>query len=178
MSKIVMLNKDSVVIDIVDMVKPVKKSRRGITILCAPEEAEGYVGSDNNTVYAKMGAQFQPTYYDIASLYTVEEIPEQITPLAYKYNPEDGFVLNEDPYPETNLRLTQQMAAKVSEESLGNVEKIGAASCGHYAQGDIFVAGGYPYEALVEINIGNTLVVDGNCKQTNINAVINNLKEE
>lgn len=108
MSKIVMLNKDSVVIDIVDMVKPVKKSRRGITILCAPEEAEGYVGSDNNTVYAKMGMQFQPTYYDIASLCTVEDVPALITPLNYKYNPEDGFILNEDSYPDTNLGLTQK----------------------------------------------------------------------
>lgn len=108
MSKIVMLNKDSVVIDIVDMVKPVKKSRRGVTILCAPEEAEGYVGSDNNTVYAKMGMQFQPTYYDIASLCTVEDVPALITPLNYKYNPEDGFTLNEDSYPDTNLGLTQK----------------------------------------------------------------------
>ena len=108
MSKIVMLNKDSVVIDIVDMVKPVKKSRGGVTILCAPEEAEGYVGSDNNTVYAKMGMQFQPTYYDIASLCTVEDVPTLITPLNYKYNPEDGFTLNEDSYPDTNLGLTQK----------------------------------------------------------------------
>lgn len=178
MSKFVMLNKDAVVIDIVDVVKPVRKAANGNTILCDPEICEGYVGSDNNTVYARIGMQFQPSFYDIAQMYMVEEIPAQITPLAYKYNSEDGFVLNEDPYPETNLRLTQQIAEKVPEESLGNVEKIGAASCGHYAQGDIFVAGGCPYEALVEINIGNTLVVDGNCKQTNINTVINNLKEE
>lgn len=106
MSKVVMLNKDGVVIDIVDNARPVKKSRNGVTILCAPEEAEGYVGSDNNTVYAKMGMQFQPTYYDIASLYMVEEVPALIAPLAYKYNPEDGFALNKDSYPETNLGLT------------------------------------------------------------------------
>lgn len=106
MSKVVMLNKDGVVIDIVDNARPVKKSRNGVTILCAPEDAEGYVGSDNNTVYAKMGMQFQPTYYDIASLYMVEEVPALIAPLAYKYNPEDGFTLNKDSYPETNLGLT------------------------------------------------------------------------
>jgi hypothetical protein len=66
------------------------------------------VGSDNNTVYAKMGMQFQPTYYDIASLCTVEDVPALITPLNYKYNPEDGFILNEDSYPDTNLGLTQK----------------------------------------------------------------------
>jgi len=66
------------------------------------------VGSDNNTVYAKMGMQFQPTYYDIASLCTVEDVPALITPLNYKYNSEDGFTLNEDSYPDTNLGLTQK----------------------------------------------------------------------
>jgi len=108
MNKVVMLNKDNVIVDIVDEVKPVKKSRSGVTILCPAEEAEGYVGSDNNTVYAKIGMQFQPSYYDIASLYMVEDIPNLVVPLAYKYNPEEGFVLNEDSYPDTNLGLTEK----------------------------------------------------------------------
>ena len=111
MSKVVMLNKEGVLIDIVDHVRPVKKSRKGVTILCAPEEAEGYVGSDNDTVYAKMGMQFQPTFYDIARLYQVEEVPAIIEPLAYKYNPEDGFTVNEDTYPDTNLGLTKKSAS-------------------------------------------------------------------
>lgn len=106
MSKIVMLNKDSVIIDIVDTVKPVKKSRSGVTILCPVEECEGYVGSDNDTVYAKMGMQFQPSFYDIASLISVDEVPAHISSLAYKYSTKDGFVLNEDSYPDTNLGLT------------------------------------------------------------------------
>ena len=111
MSKVVMLNKEGVLIDIVDHVRPVKKSRKGVTILCAPEEAEGYVGSDNDTVYARVGMQFQPTFYDIARLYQVEEVPAIIEPLAYKYNPEDGFTVNEDTYPDTNLGLTKKSAS-------------------------------------------------------------------
>lgn len=176
MNKVVMLNKDNVIVDIVETVKPVKKSRAGVTILCAPEEAEGYVGSDNDTVYAKMGTQFQPTYYDIASLIMVEDIPATVEPLAYKYNAEDGFFANEDPYPDTNLGLTKKVAEKAAAASIGDVEEIGSAASKLYKQGDIFVAGGYTYEALVEINVGNILVVNGNCKLTNINAIIN--KEE
>ena len=108
MSKFVMLNKDAVVIDIVDVVKPVRKAANGNTILCDPEICEGYIGSDNNTVYAKMGMQFQPSYYDIAQMYMVDEVPALVVPLVHKYSPEDGFTLNEDSYPDTNLGLTQK----------------------------------------------------------------------
>lgn len=108
MDKIVMLNKDNAVIDVVENVKPVCKSRSGITILCNNDEAQGYIGSDEETIYAKYGMQFQPTYYDIAKMYTVNEddIPSIVKPLVYKYDPEKGFFLNEDNYPDTNKGLT------------------------------------------------------------------------
>ena len=108
MDKIVMLNKDNAVIDVVENVKPVCKSRSGITILCSNDEAQGYIGSDEETIYAKYGMQFQPTYYDIAKMYTVNEddIPSIVRPLVYKYSPEKGFFLNEDSYPDTNKGLT------------------------------------------------------------------------
>ena len=107
MEKYVMLNKDNAVVDIVDTIKPVKKAANGVTILCPAEEAQGYVGSDNETIYARIGMQFQPTYYDIAKMYLVaEDIPAVVAPLAYKYDPEHGFSINQDEYPETNKALT------------------------------------------------------------------------
>ena len=110
MEKYVMLNKDNAVVDIVEKIKPVKKANNGVTILCPAEEAQGYVGSDNETIYARIGMQFQPTYYDIAKMYLVaEDIPAIVTPLAYKYDPEHGFSINEDAYPETNKMLTSRV---------------------------------------------------------------------
>lgn len=110
--KFLLLNKDNVIIDIVDTVKPVMKNRNGITVLCKADEAQGYIGSDDNTIYAKFGSQFQPTYYDIANSYAVDEVPKLVVPLMFKYGLENEgdteltFFLNEDPYPETNTNLT------------------------------------------------------------------------
>lgn len=103
-----MLNKEDAVVDIVETEKPVRKANNGVVILCEPKDAQGWIGSDNETIYAKMGSQFQPTYYDIAKMYIVDEndIPKTVKPLLYKYNPDDGFYLNEDNYPDTNISLT------------------------------------------------------------------------
>ncbi len=124
MDKVVMLNKDNAVVDIVDTVKPVKKTDNGITILCAAEEAQGYIGSDNETIYARIGMQFQPTYYDIAKMYMIneEDIPAVVAPLAYKYAPETGFTVNMDPYPDTNKGLTDRMSE--TEEILMDMSEI------------------------------------------------------
>lgn len=110
MNKIVMVNKDGAVVDIVDELKPVRKGGNGVTILCDASQAQGYIGSDNETIYAKIGTQFQPTYYDIARMYMVDEseIKKPVKPLVYKYSPEDGFYLNEDEYPDTNTGLTKK----------------------------------------------------------------------
>lgn len=108
MSKVIMLNKDNVIVDIVDTVKPVRKAANGNTILCPVEICEGYIGADNNTVYAKLGMQFQPSFYDIATMYTVDEVPNMVEPLVYKYTVDDGFFLNDTNYPDTNLGLTKK----------------------------------------------------------------------
>ena len=110
--KHLMLNKDNVIIDIVDKIKPVMKNRNGITVLCKGNEAQGYIGSDDTTIYAKRGTQFQPSYYDIAECYEVDEVPKLVVPLMFKYGleTEDAteftFFMNEDKYPETNTNLT------------------------------------------------------------------------
>ena len=41
------LNRDGVIIDIVEEHKPVKKNRNGITVFCGNDDAEGYIGSDD-----------------------------------------------------------------------------------------------------------------------------------
>lgn len=107
--KHLLLNKDNVIIDIVDSVKPVKKNKNGVTVLCGNDEAQGYVASDNDTIIAKFGSQFQPTYYDIFKIYAVDEVPEMVVRLMFKYEEVDGkmeFVMNNNPYPDTNLKLT------------------------------------------------------------------------
>lgn len=108
MSKYVMLNKDNVVVDIVDVVKPVRKAPNGVTILCPADICEGYLGSSDDTIYSKIGMQFQPSFYDIASIYAVEEVPNMVEPLVYKYTVDDGFFLNDTNYPDTNLGLTKK----------------------------------------------------------------------
>lgn len=110
--KHLLLNKNGVIIDIVDNVKPVMKNKNDITILCRADEAQGYIGSDNDTIYAKIGSQFQPSYYDIAQICAVEEIPQLVVPLMFKYGFENtgdtemSFFMNDEQYPETNTNLT------------------------------------------------------------------------
>lgn len=94
-------------------VKPVRKSRSGLTILCGTEQAEGYIGSDNETIYARAGVNLIPAYTDIASMIQ-EDVPVGVTALAWKY--EDGsFALNEDPYPLNNLALTDNTAQNAAD---------------------------------------------------------------
>lgn len=99
--------------DIVDSVKPVRKNENDIVILCNYEECQGYIGSDNETVFARLGKQLQPQFTDVALVVMAsEEIPEEVEPLTYKFI--DGeFVENEDDYPLDNTALTRE-AAKIS----------------------------------------------------------------
>lgn len=105
MSKFLLLNKDNVIIDIVDSIRYVRKNENGLTILCHQDEAQGYIGSDNEKVWAKRGTQFQPSFSDIAYEGAVESIEDYVVPLQYKFI--DGqIVLNEDPYPADIITLT------------------------------------------------------------------------
>lgn len=108
--KHLLLNKDNVVIDIVEDVKYVKKNGNNLVVLCHQHDAQGYMASDNENIYAKFGAQFKPDYTDIAAEAMVEDdIAETITPRKFKYI--NGEVVeNEDPYPEDNLKLTNATA--------------------------------------------------------------------
>jgi hypothetical protein len=97
-----LLNKDKVIIDTVETVKPVRKSSTGLTILCSMPDAQGYIGADEETIYAKMGTQLIEAYTNIAS---VVEYDGEATPLAEKYV--DGEIVpNEAPFPLGNMALT------------------------------------------------------------------------
>lgn len=107
MGKFLLLNKDDVIIDIVDQVRYVKVNENQLTVLCHQHDAQGYIGSDNVTIYAKRGTQFKPSYDDIAKESAVEELPDGVVPLLYKYDFETSKIVpNQDPYPEDNTTLT------------------------------------------------------------------------
>lgn len=107
MSKFLLLNKSDVIIDIVDEVRYVKKNENNLVVLCHQHDAQGYIGSDNETIYPKIGTQFRPSYDDIAKESAVDELPEGVVPLRYKYDWETcKIVENEDPYPADNTTLT------------------------------------------------------------------------
>ena len=114
------LNRDGVIIDIVEEHKPVKKNRNGITVFCGNDDAEGYIGSDDQ-IYSKMGANLIPAYTDIAAI-VMTDIPEDVKRLDYKYI--DGeFVENEEAYPLDNTTLTKATAVNTA-----NIDYIAAMS--------------------------------------------------
>lgn len=117
--KYLLLNKDNVIIDIVKNVKYVKKNCNNLVVLCHQHDAQGYIASDNENIYAKFGTQFKPDYTDIAEEAVVEDdIADIIVPRKFKYI--NGKVVeNEDPYPEDNLGLTNATA-----QNEANIEYI------------------------------------------------------
>lgn len=123
--KYLYLNKDNVIIDIVDEVRPVFKNRNGLTVLCNIDNAQGYIGSNNETIYPRIGSQFISTYYDIAIMASVDTVPNSVEPLKYKYIAGE-FVENTDPYPDTNVTLTtgqEQLNATVEYvAAMANIE--------------------------------------------------------
>jgi hypothetical protein len=82
----------------------------GLVVLCTQANAQGYIGSDNETIYPKTGTQLVPNYSDISKEVSVAEVDDSVTPLAYKYDFETGkIVVNKEPYPADNLTLTRQI---------------------------------------------------------------------
>lgn len=92
-----LLNKDNVIIDIVEDIRYVKRNSNNLTVLCRSDDAEGYIGSDD-TIYAKSGTQLKENFTDISS-FAQAEVPDTVIPRAYKYS--DGkFTENNDVYPD------------------------------------------------------------------------------
>ena len=114
--KFLLLNKNGVIIDIVENVKYVRRNENNLVVLCHKNEAQGYIGSDNETVYDRIGTPFKPDYTDIAYEVLVEDnIAATIVPRKFKYA--DGKVVsNDDNYQENNIALTaavNQTAANI-----------------------------------------------------------------
>lgn len=101
-----LLNISNVIIDIVSSPRYVRvNENNGKKVQCFPYEAQGIIGSDNDTIYPLTNKQLISTYYDIQTVVTVEDVPTEVRALAYKY--ENGeFLENEEPYPESNKNLT------------------------------------------------------------------------
>jgi hypothetical protein len=112
MSKFLLLNNDNVIIDIVDVVKYVKKNTNGLVVLCLQSQAQGYIASNGSDIYPKAGEQLIPTYCDIAREVQVsEDACEGITALAYRYDFDtESIVENTEPYPVANIVLANQMS--------------------------------------------------------------------
>lgn len=104
---ILLLNKDNVIIDMVEQVKYVKKNELGITQLCHAHDAQGVLSSDENTIYSLLGKDFKPDFTDIASWVIVESVPAHIEPRTYTYS-DGAFLVNDNPYPDTATNLTQK----------------------------------------------------------------------
>lgn len=101
------LNYKGVIIDIVEEAMPVKLNRNGLIVPCVNGPCQGYMASDKETVYAKVGTNLQPTFYDVALLQTVDSVPSNVKPLQYLYVDGD-FVMNQEGYPDTNKGLTNR----------------------------------------------------------------------
>jgi len=115
------LNTQQVIIDIVENFKPIKKNRNNIFIPCDFNDAQAIVGS-NDAIYAKAGINIVPSFSDIFSVVSVDNVPENVEPLKWKYV--DGeFVENTDPYPYDNITLTN-----TTEKNTADIEYIAIMS--------------------------------------------------
>lgn len=115
-----LLNKDNVIIDIVDTVKYVKKNKNNIIVLCRQDEAQGYIGSDGDTIYAKAGSQLIPNYNDIAKWVSIDEVSNDVKPLEYAYDFENSKIIkNTGSYIMDNKTITDQL-----QNAIANMEYI------------------------------------------------------
>jgi hypothetical protein len=98
------INTEQVIVDIVEDFKPIKRNKNNIFIVCDMEKAQAFIGS-NDIIYPKIGVNIVPSFYDVISVVNVDNIPEDVQVLKWKYV--DGeFVRNSEPYPLNNLPLT------------------------------------------------------------------------
>ena len=101
-----LLNISNVIIDVVSNPRYVRVNENNRKkVQCFPYEAQGVIGSDNDTICPLTNKQLISTYYDVQTVVSVENVPDGVKALAYKY--ENGeFAANTEPYPENNKALT------------------------------------------------------------------------
>lgn len=98
------INTEQVIVDIVEDFKPIRRNKNNIFTVCNMDVAHAFIGS-NDAIYPKVGVNIVPSFYDVISVVNVDNIPEDVQVLKWKYV--DGeFVRNSEPYPLNNLPLT------------------------------------------------------------------------
>ena len=99
------LNRDCIIIDIVEDIKPVRKNVNGIIIPCCINESQGFIGSAEK-IYAKVGFNFISSFDDILTYACVEEVPDYVVPRLYKYI--DCEFIEAEEYELSGVQLTTE----------------------------------------------------------------------
>lgn len=84
----VLLNRENIVVDILDNLRYIKlQSSNGIVVACSEEEGTGVIGSDCDTHYVLIQADTINSPNAVRVI-EVEEIPSNVTPNLYKFDNE------------------------------------------------------------------------------------------
>lgn len=84
----VLLNRENIVVDILDNLRYIKlQSSNGIVVACSEEEGTGVIGSDCDTHYVLIQADTINSPNAVRVI-EVEEIPSTVTPNLYKFDNE------------------------------------------------------------------------------------------
>ena len=87
--KYVLLNRENVVVDILDEVRYIKlQSLKGNVVACKEDEGTGVIGSDCNTHWVLIKADTLNSV-DAVRVMEIEEIPSGVVVNLYKYNAEE-----------------------------------------------------------------------------------------
>ena len=84
----VLLNRENIVVDILEYIRYIKlQSSNGIVVACSEEEGTGVIGSDCDTHYVLIQADTINSPNAVRVI-EVEEIPSNVTPNLYKFDNE------------------------------------------------------------------------------------------
>ena len=86
----ILLNRENVIIDILETVRYIKlQSGTGYTVACPEQEGTGVIGSDANTHYTLIKADMQHDK-NAVKVMQFDELPEDCKPNYWIYNAESG----------------------------------------------------------------------------------------
>lgn len=92
--KYVLLNRENIVVDILDYVRYIKlQSSNGFIVGCEENEGTGVIGSDCNTHYTLIKADSQNSP-DAVKILELEQIPSYVKVGLYKYDFEQGLFVD------------------------------------------------------------------------------------
>ncbi len=91
--KYVLLNRDNIVIDILDTIRYLKLQPFGIVIACDKDEGIGVIGSDADTHYPLIESD-TTNNANAVRVMELEEIPSYVKPQEYKYEEQSNSFVN------------------------------------------------------------------------------------